>query len=155
MISSLRLYLAKGSFSTTEFEQFSLSSNSLFFECGKIRRGKNIPESQGIVSLEGATSSEIVLLGMEILGRAATSDPLSLAEPGNLKGFMDSGKVVLNLSTKDNRTAEINTGLNQVSEPLTSLERSLLKLSKLLRAQVKNSRGSDILCGNDIFFGIN
>lgn len=153
-ISSLRLYLAKGSFSSTEFEQFSVSGTSLFYECGKIRRGRNIPESQGIIKLEDQNSADIILLGMEILGRASTSDPLSLAEPGDLQGFADTGKVVLNLTTKDNKAAQITNGLTEVSDPLTALERSLLKLSVLLRAEVKNAKGPDGLCENEIFFGI-
>jgi hypothetical protein len=154
IVSSARLYLAKGSFSSTEFEQFSLSGNSLFFECGKILRGKNIPEKQGVVTLEAENSSEIMLLGLEILGRASVNNPLSLSEPGDLKGFADSGRIVLNLTTKDNKTAELNSALLEVSEPTTALEHSLLKFSVALRAAIKEARGDQELCGNESFFGI-
>lgn len=154
IISSVRLYLAKGSFATTEFEQFSLSGNSLFFECGKIQRGKNIPAAQGIITLNNEGASELILMGMEILGRASVSDPLSLATPGDLRGFADSGKIILNLQTKDNKSAQLNTGLNEVAEPATILERNILKLTQTLRAQVKEKRGSEGLCGNESFFGI-
>jgi hypothetical protein len=91
---------------------------------------------------------------MEILGRAAVSDPLSLAEPGDLKGFADAGKVVLNLQTKDGKSAQLNTALNEVSDPLTALERNILKLSTMLRAAVKEARGDETLCGNESFFGV-
>ena len=154
IISAVRLYIAKGNFTSTEFEQYSLSGNSLFFECGMIRRGKNIPSAQGVIQLKDSSSSAVVLLGMEILGRAAVSNPLSLAEPEDQKSFADSGKVILNLQTKDNKSAQLNTALNEVSDPLTALERNILKLSKMLRAEVKDVRGDEALCGNESFFGI-
>lgn len=154
IISSVRVYMAKGTFASTEFEQFSLSKNALFFECGKLIRGKNIPAAQGVIPLEDSSSSDIVMLAMEILGRASLSDPLSLQQSEKIKSFGGSGKVILNLQTKNNKSAQMVLPLNEITEPFTELERNVLKLAVMLRTAVKDLRGDESICENEEFHGI-
>ena len=146
-VSAVELYLSRSSFSDTEFEHFKLSGNKLFGECGKIRRGRQIPVDQALTPVSADDSTKITDIAREILTEANTKN-LSLAKPGANRHMADPGQFTLTLSTGSD-LKRIETSLDEVSNANFSDTKKLKKLTETLRGV-----GSNKLCGNKVFFGL-
>lgn len=144
---SVSINLSRMSFSDTEFENYKVTGDKVFQECGSYRRGKYYPKEQKVLRLR---ASAITYLREEVEDFIqkykqqewkwdAPGKNLSPADPGQLKADIISGK--------DNIT--INTSLDGISSPNVEIARYM----KSLVRTVRGISGSPP-CGNREFYGI-
>lgn len=144
---SFELYYSRASINGAEFEQFKLSDNSLFFECGTIRGGRYFASEQELTSvspellsnLNGKANAIVKLLSMSKTELPASGSSKHLADPGEFK-------LLLNHKTSEH---SITTAFDPIAEPSSLIERRVNEFTLLVRSVAKEG-----LCGNLSFFGL-
>ena len=142
--NAVELYLSRANLVETEFEQFKTQGNKLFVECGKIRRGRFVPQAQDVFPLDDA---ELARLNERAW---AVSQHLQhgFDTPGDNSSLIDPGQAYFSIQDNQNRS-EIKTTVDAVSSQSSPAETALYSLASSLR---KASGGSP--CGNRSFYGI-
>lgn len=147
-IKNINIFLSRSSLGITEFEQFKLTGNSnLFYECGKINRGRYVPEVQEIKNIETASANEILSLTNDLL-QAKEKTKSALEKPGNNGSLFDPGQLMMEINSKDSKS-EIKTSLDSISDAQTDLQIKIRALTRKFRSSTMSK-----LCGNKEFYGI-
>lgn len=143
------LFLAKASYDDTRFEHFKFAGGTLYMECGALTGGRTVVEESRSAALEGDAARALAeaAIGVDKAAARATKAP-----PGDFKGLLDPGVVEVSLrtpaTTPSGRTS-FTTGLNDVVNGGSALERSTLKLARTMRGAA-----TEPPCGQQLFFGI-
>jgi hypothetical protein len=143
---SLELFVQRSSVTTSEFEQFKVVGERLFYECGTVSRGRFVPDTQQFVSFpetmveqyQTRLSRVVALLGPDQVFDA----------PGKAAHMADPGIFSLHVEIAENQH-EVRTAFDSVVSPDTRVERELHALARILRA----AAGGEI-CGNRHFYGL-
>ncbi len=142
--NSIELYLSRANLVEAEFEQFKTQGNKLFVECGKIRRGRFVPEAQDVFPLSDA---ELQRLNEGAWSVAQFLDH-DFDSPGDNSSLADPGQAYFTIQDSQKK-AEIKTALDSVTSQTTPADTALYDLASALR---KASGGAP--CGNRSFYGI-
>lgn len=145
---SYQLYLSRSSMQGTDFEQYKLTPQGLFYECGIIHRGRPEVKSQGIQALEGDALQGTRELAQKISADLGTTQPPLFDPPGSNAGFADPGKFLLSLVIGD-QAREVKTSLDGVEKARTRVEGHAKEFAESVRGSVTTS-----LCGSHDFYGI-
>lgn len=173
-VASLGVYLARGSlFHTPEFEQYRLSGNTLFVECGVVRGGRPQSRDRHVFRLspgELETLNENSAALIDFLQRRGSS----FEDPGSQLGFTDPGQARISIKrvaaphtsaspadsavdASSNQVTELRTSLDEVaSESLTSpLRKTVTSLRAIARdSLLASSAAGAPLCDNATFYGL-
>jgi hypothetical protein len=150
-IKSIELYISRASLSRAEFEQYKISRNRIFNECGKVYGGRQTSEQQNLVKLDDKDLSEINELAGNILAFNKKHE-LNLDKPGTSTSMYDAGQFNLKIQ-QDSGTTEIKTSLDSVTTASKTSEDNLAKLAKKLR-QLALDNSNQSLCGNRRFYDL-
>lgn len=146
-INSVALYMARGDLlAAPQFEQYKLSNNKLFGECGKVLKAGPVAAAQDLSQVDPQQLASINAAASEII-ELLKSEESNLSEPGGISGFMASGKLEITIQSGDN-SSKLETSLNSIAEPSSLAEKRVHNLVELLRGTAPNQ------CGNRQFFGI-
>jgi len=147
-IKSVDLYISRATHSRTEFEQYKVSNQRIFNECGKVFGGRQQSELQNLSQLDEVNSKEINSMAAEIIA-FNTEHELNLDEPGTSTSMFDPGQFILKIQ-RTSETTVLKTSLDSVvGESKTSVE-LLKKLGKKLR-EIALTNSNQALCGNRRF----
>jgi hypothetical protein len=124
-----------------------LSPDTLFAECGKLRRGRYFPTEQDVTNplpnertrVRRETSRFIDILGER---------EWKWAPPGTNKDLTDPGRLELTIRSKGH-TIEVKTTLDSISDPRSRAEHALGRVIRTIRGAAGGK-----LCGNTRFYGL-
>lgn len=142
-IEALQIYAARASFSSKDFEQYSLVGDDLYVECGEIFQGENANAEQHYFSIE-KEERELLETQIAYLRSAALT---SLPEPGNVSSMFDEGQFVL--AARQKSPLKIETTFDAITNRNTKAGRSLYELYSVLRSIPDNPP-----CGRKSFYGV-
>ena len=145
---SIELFLSRTSMTSTDFEQYKLSYNSVYFECGEIRRGRYLPRHQEFIDVASDLQQEIFSAANTTLDDRARNE-LALDPPGKNKNLADPGVFTLTIVPSSGETVILSTSLDSVTNRGRELERDMEKLARLLRKSAGNN-----VCGSPSFYGL-
>lgn len=148
-LKSIDLYLSRASLTRTEFEQFKVSNNRLFIECGKVNGGKQAAEYQKFIDLDSSDLEEIKALSDTVVEFSRTHE-LMLDKPGSGSSMFDAGQFLLKIQLKDG-TNELNTSLNSVTSGSKTALKNLLSLAQKIR-EIALEESDEMLCTNRRFY---
>jgi hypothetical protein len=146
-VQSIELYLSRGSSQGSDFEQFKLSGDSLYKECGPIKRGRQYAAEQEVVPLPSEYRPLIDEAAAAVISALSVPNTV-LAKPGASSGIFDPGEISLALKTEQTKV-KVATSLDTVSDPDGPTEEKILKLVKLVRTAAGLP-----FCGTTQFYGI-
>lgn len=141
---SIDLFLSRTNLTDTEFEQLKADHGKLFVECGKIRRGRFIPQAQNVFPLEPQIENELTQRSWNVLQFADRQ----FDKPGDNSSLFDPGQATLNLVTSTS-TLNLKTSLDAVSSKTGVQETAVYDLVSKMR-----SAAGGELCSNKTFYGI-
>jgi hypothetical protein len=158
----LGVYLARGSlFSAPEFEQYKVSGNSLFVECGIIRGGRAVAKAQNILSLSTGAEEALRTLEQDLSTYLETENPSLASQELGSFGFMHPGEATIHLSPGSSSpspgSGEVKTTIDEISSSSNSspVRKLVVGLRTIARESLKSRGGSEEpLCGNTSFYGI-
>jgi hypothetical protein len=143
-VESADLFLSRANLNETEFEQFKVDGSKLFVECGKIRRGRFIPQQQQVFPV---TAEELAELSKRAWQVSLYKDQ-SFDEPGDNSSLIDPGQAYITLGF-GNSSLEIKTSLDAVSSQTSLGETALYSFVSNMRALAGGT-----LCATKSFYGI-
>lgn len=147
-VRSLELFLSRASLFGTEFEQYSLADDKLFYECGSIERGRFIGRHQGVVALEPERLAAVTTAAYAV-ERTVTAGSPTLAEPGTNRSMFDPGQYTLTARLSDGEAAlNVRTSLDAVVNKGSAQNERLERLAALIRG------GATGACAQPTFFGL-
>lgn len=146
-IHSIELFMSRASMIDAEFEQFKLTGNRLYKECGTIRQGRHYPQMQDIDALPEDVAQAIRNQATVVASQPQNFDPLIIPGPGKSSGMFDPG--ILNLTIKGKESLDIKTSFDSIGDADRLSEKDVKNLVSLLR-QAAGGR----ICDNAQFFGI-
>lgn len=149
---SIELYLSRASVSKSEFEQFKVTNEHIYVECGKIAGGRQSAQYQELSPLSQVDQNEIHDLTSTIVD-FSNSHTLHLDQAGNSDIFYDPGQFILKLEGPSNKIL-IKTSLDSIASASKTSEDNLKKLAIKLRESAKKASNSGNLCGNNKFFDL-
>ncbi|RMG44431.1 MAG: hypothetical protein D6719_01875 [Candidatus Dadabacteria bacterium] len=140
--------MSRKELSRTPFEQIKLSENTLFKECGNIKRGRFYATEQEVTFVTVTQRDRLDSLAAElrIYLKTHTFRP---ERPGDNSSLFDPGRLSLSVEYKDGETVSFETSLDSVSNASRGSEKRIKKLVSALRGAA-----GGILCGRKEFFGI-
>lgn len=145
-ITSLDLFMTRSSLLSTDFEQYSLSEDGLFSECGVIDHGRFVAKTQILSDLSPEERAAIIdsAYGLQqMLGeKKLTFDP-----PGTKASPFDPGSFSLKVSL-GGEDIEVKTSFDAVVNGETRPTEKLRTLAKLLRYSAAEG------CGANTFYGL-
>ncbi len=145
-LKSLDLFMTRSSLTSTEFEQYSLSEDSLFGECGVVERGKFIAQTQKVAALSPEMSAALAEASCAVL-RSIEGRKLSFDPPGTKPSPLDPGAFALKTGCGDT-PVEVKTSFDTVVNGETKQTEALGKLTRLVRLAAVEG------CGGRTFFGL-
>lgn len=146
-VDGLELYLSRASLMQTDFEQYKLANDQLFFECGEIRRGRHLAKEQSFSPVSETVSAALRSQAWEVLDQTKRARS-KFDDPGGTGSMFASGVLKLQIDAGTDRYT-VHTSLDSISEPKKGSERAVLKLVEQLRG-----RASGAHCGAPQFYGI-
>ncbi len=145
-IKNLEIYLSHVSVRDILFENYKLSGNRLFYECGKIIRGKQTASEENFIALDEETLYKIIA-ATAALDEHATRAMLDFPVTGSNDRPYDPGILELTLVSSGNPLS-IATSLDAIAKPKTVQER----FTKNIVNAMREASDTDP-CGNERFFG--
>ena len=145
-MESLDLFMSRSSLTETEFEQYSISGDSLFSECGLVERGRFVAKVQNVTTIAPDTASELVAATFAVHQLVKEKRP-SFDPPGTKASPFDPGTYALK-SSCGGEPLDIKTSFDAVVNGETKPTAALGKLTKTLRLAAANG------CGGRNFFGL-
>lgn len=139
---SLSVQLSRTSLFSNDFEQYRLSGNNLYYECGNFARENYKPREQKVLILSPDQQSELANLAQEVIGKSA--EHKNWDAPGKNDSIADPGRAILSVEL-GRESAEIKTSLDALVESDYAQPRELVRL---LRTSAQNP------CGSLKFFGL-
>jgi len=146
-VASIELYMSRTSLFQANFEQYQLSPDLAFVECGEVRRGRHVPQQQNIISIPEDAYDRISEASWHVV-EAVDRMTIDFDPPGTDKSLFDPGRLSLSIAL-DSRATEVKTSVDSVSLASSAKERNVLKLVKLIRGAVGTNH-----CGLGEFYGI-
>lgn len=146
-LRSLELYLSRGSSQGADFEQFKISGDTLYKECGPIKRGRQYAAEQEVVQISSEMRPRIDEAAAKVIEALAVPNTI-LAKPGTGSGIFDPGQLTLALQSEKSKVS-IATSLDTVSEPEGRTEEKIRDLVALVRTAAGLP-----FCGVNQFYGI-
>ncbi len=146
----VEVVLSHDSLQLTEFEQYRLSGNRFFAECGVVNGGRFSPETQNLYRLSDDDAARI----RQLLSAAWASAPLTQAKllpPGTGGGVFDPGSFSLTIRNQSGET-KTQSSLDEISNSVGGVEERLRVFIVNLR-RTASDHGFE-LCGNTLFFGL-
>jgi len=144
---SVNLYLGRGSIKQADFEQYSLFSDNIFFECGTYKHHKNLPQSQSIFQLSKEAQLDINQKLSTLYNVLAESN-FKFKSAGSGIGMADPGVLELSFS-HDEKDFKIRTSFDSIVAPQSLAEIKTKHLIKSIRGAIKASP-----CGLNDFYGL-
>jgi len=145
-VRSIDLFLSRASLFGTEFEQFSLAGDKLFFECGSLERGRFIGRHQGVTELSSERLADVAS-ATDAVHRIVVDKSPTFAEPGTNRSMFDPGQFTLKAELAD-AAFEVKTSLDTVVNKPSLPEEHLSKLARTLRGATSGA------CATPSFFGL-
>lgn len=144
-IYGVELFMSRAHLNDTEFEQYKLGDNTLFSECGSIRRGRFLPQNHEITRLSPEQLKSIHSLAGSIQTNPSKNQ---FETPGDNSWLADPGQFTLQIES-ENGMQKINASLDSISSASTTRERELQAIASQMRQIAGGSP-----CGNNNFFGL-
>ena len=144
---SIGLYLARGSLTKTDFEQYKVFSKNLFFECGEIKGGENIPAQQAPALLTPTQQKKIQGTATALCEVLENSN-FTFAKQDPKHGIANSGQLILDLSV-NGKEYKIKTSVDSISNSKSLQEKKLRRLVEAIRGSTKTPP-----CGLKEFYGL-
>ena len=139
---SLSVQLSRTSLFSNEFEQYRLSGNSLFFECGNFARNNYKPREQQVLVLSSDALTELVEKSQDLIDSLPAHAKWD--EPGKNDSVADPGQASLLIELGRDRS-ELKTSLDAIVNDDAAAARNLVRA-------LRHSAGNP--CGNQKFFGL-
>lgn len=146
-VTEMRVYFSRAALNLNEFEQYRVKNDTVYAECGRIRRGKHIIEAEYLPMFSSEKMSQLRALAREAYG-AVSSRKESFDKPGDSDSLFDPGVMNVSLSSAG-ETVTVNTSLDSIADPSLPAERRLGELVSFLRGNVGAAP-----CGNRSFYGL-
>jgi hypothetical protein len=146
-VESVELFLSRASLGNAEFEHVKLTKGALFYECGKLQRGRYFPAEQEVVNLR-ASQERTVVREASAFFESYSEREWSWAPPGMNKDLTDPGEVKL-LMRVEGKTVKVETSLDSIADARHRGERGLARVVRTMRGAAGGK-----LCGNSQFFGL-
>lgn len=143
-VSSAELFLARSNLNDVDFEQYKVDGNKLFVECGKILRGRYIPQQQQVFSV---TPTELESLN-QCAWQVSRYKSESYDKPGDNSSMIDPGQAYLSLGSSEG-SFQIKTSLDAVSAQTTLGDTAMYGIASNLRALAGGK-----LCTLQSFYGV-
>lgn len=145
-LTSFELYLFRSNMlDAPGFEQYTLQGEDLFYECGQVRRGRHLAETQDLKKLNQNEVNSLSSSAKELAANYSKDDKFE--QPGGKNHFFDHGALTLQLSVPT-KEVEIKTSLDSIATPSNQRE-------KMVQRFVESVRGvAGSVCGNNEFFGL-
>ncbi|MBN8549495.1 MAG: hypothetical protein J0M12_09285 [Deltaproteobacteria bacterium] len=143
-VVSVELFLARSNLNDVDFEQFKVDGQKLFVECGKIMRGRYIPQQQQVFSV---TPAELETLKQNTWDVTRFKDN-SYDKPGDNSSMIDPGQAYFSINLAS-ESFQIKTSLDAVSSKTSLGDTELYALASNLRALAGGT-----LCTLQSFYGI-
>ncbi|MDZ4787073.1 MAG: hypothetical protein SGJ02_13455 [bacterium] len=129
-----------------DFEQYKLIKNTIFQECGNIKKGQFISKTQELATITADQRSSLLFNANNLLS-VISENGNKFQAPSTKFRFFDPGVITISFSI-DNSETSINTSVDSISEPSTLQEKATLKFVEEIR------KLSLTKCGNQNFYGI-
>lgn len=146
-LETLSLYYGRSRMGGAAFEQFKLTGNTLYAECGNISGGRHAAQDQKLVTLSQAEIDELKGKAWSVQ-RYVAELHAKFDAPGGTSGMFDSGRLTLNLQFADG-PVKVDTSFDSIVNGTEG--RSAVVAS--LAAAIRKAAG-DKLCGSSSFFGL-
>jgi hypothetical protein len=144
---SVEVFLSRGSLNGTDFEQYKFNGPNLYYECGKIARGRYASQQQEFIAVNTETSTALSAR-LQDLHAIAERSPAPLDPPGKSNGMFDPGQATFAF-TGSSGTKELRTSLDGIVNSASSVPGKLQRLAVALRGIPPASP-----CGNAEFYGL-
>lgn len=145
-ITSLDLFMTRSSLLSTDFEQYSLTEDGLFGECGVVENGRFVAKTQTLSEISPTQRSAIVAatygLGQMLAEKQPSFDP-----PGTKASPFDPGTFSLKAALGD-EPFEVKTSFDSVVNGETRPTERLRTLARLIRDSAVEG------CGANTFYGL-
>ena len=148
-IDSVDLYVSRASLTRTEFEQYKITKQKFYYECGKINGSMPKPEVQNVKNLSLNDYSQISKLASDIVNFQNRHE-LNLDKEGKSTSMFDAGQFILTISAGA-KPVEIKTSLDSITSATKTSENYLKLIAKKIREIALINSGSS-LCGNRKFY---
>ncbi|MCB0310486.1 MAG: hypothetical protein KDD42_04595 [Bdellovibrionales bacterium] len=141
-LPTLQLFLSRSALGVTEFEQYNFGEGILHQECGKIKRGRFIPEDEAISHLNAANLSELQQSVKEVLD--LSDSELKLPSAGDNSSWADPGMLEIKIGTKNYHSSvdAISAGKGLAATKIKQFVEKIRRISNPKK------------CGNKTFYGI-
>lgn len=139
---SLSLQLSRVSLFSSDFEQYRLSGNSLFFECGNFARSTFKPREQKVLVLNNDAQADLVEKAQAFVDSLSSHGKWE--EAGKNDSVADPGQASL-LVELGRQRSELKTSLDAVANDDAPEARNLVRA-------LRRSAGNP--CGSQRFFGL-
>jgi len=145
-IASLDLFMTRSSLLSTDFEQYSLSDDGLFSECGIIDHGRFVAKTQILSDLSSEERAAIVESAYGLQQMLGEKKP-SFDPPGTKASPFDPGSFSLKISL-GGEEIDVKTSFDAVVNGENRPTEKLRTLTKLLRYSAAEG------CGANTFYGL-
>jgi len=145
-LQSVSLYYHRGSSTGASFEQFKLSGDRLFFECGSVSGGRHAAKEQKIITISPEQLERIKIDAWQVR-RYVEDLQAKFKPPGSSGTIFDPGKLSVALQFSDG-PHKLETSFDSVAtgtEGKAAIVRTL--------AQDLRKAAGDNLCGRATFYG--
>jgi hypothetical protein len=146
-LESLSLYYGRSRMGGAAFEQFKITGNTMYAECGNISGGRHAAQDQKLLTLSQVEIDDLKGKAWSVQRYVAELDA-KFDPPGGTSGMFDSGRLTLNLQFA-NGPIKVDTSFDSIVNGTEG--RSAVVAS--LAAAVRKAAG-DKLCGSSSFFGL-
>ena len=145
--TSIDVSLSRASLVDIDFENYKVMPDKVFYECGKVKRGKYSPADQKLLRFNPARSLPVRESLTDLVKFLKRSD-LTWEEAGKNKSPADPGELKMTINTGSNKYSVV-TSLDSISDPRTQAARELQEVVRKVRAMAGKAP-----CGNDRFYGL-
>jgi len=146
-LKSLEVYLSRASLSGVDFEQYKISGETLFFECGILKRGHHQVKGELVEKLKARQRQELASKTWG-LSQSLTGLKEPFEKPGQSRNMFDPGRISV-LAELPNRKIEIESSLDSIASPQNRAQTATLRLVGFVRGLVSNEP-----CGLRDFYDI-
>ena len=139
---SLSMQLSRVSLFSSDFEQYRLSGNSLYYECGYFARATFKPREQKVLVISSDALNDLAEKAQALADSLPTHGKWD--DPGKNDSVADPGQANLLIEFGRNRS-ELKTSLDAITNDDSAQARNLVRA-------LRQSAGYP--CGNQKFFGL-
>ncbi len=138
--------MQRGSMNQSNFEQYSLVDNKLYFECGIVSGGRSRIRQRGTIDTSNLRSK--IAIDVKKLHDLMTNYAITFPPTGSGAGLFDGGRLEFNIESS-NTPIKVSTTLDSIVNGNTARFKTLKRIAEKFRDHV----GGEI-CDRADFYGI-